>query len=38
MEQLGDYMEGLPVLPMPEAFGMHANADITKDQVDTGIM
>eukprot|EP00798_Chlamydomonas_sp_ICE-L_P012762 gene12762-16013_t len=32
------YIEGLPIIPMPEAFGLHANADISKDQNDTASM
>ena len=32
------YIESLPIIPLPEAFGLHENADITKDQNDTTAM
>jgi dynein heavy chain, axonemal len=32
------YIEGLPITPLPEAFGLHQNADITKDINDTELM
>ena len=34
-EAYAEYVSSLPVIPMPEAFGLHANADITKDNNDT---
>jgi dynein heavy chain len=38
METMTEYVRSLPALPSPEAFGMHPNADITKDNADTGVM
>ena len=32
------YVETLPITPDPEAFGLHANGDITKDQNDSLLM
>ena len=34
-EAYDEYISSLPVIPAPEAFGLHANADITKDTNDT---
>ena len=33
-----DYIASLPIVPQPEAFGLHENADITKDQNDTALL
>ncbi|GLC47993.1 hypothetical protein PLESTB_000047400 [Pleodorina starrii] len=32
------YIDTLPIIPLPEAFGLHENADIAKDQNDTAAM
>ncbi|KAK9828903.1 hypothetical protein WJX72_002692 [[Myrmecia] bisecta] len=32
------YIDSLPIIPQPEAFGLHDNADITKDQNDTALI
>ncbi len=32
------YIDGLPITAAPEAFGLHQNADITRDQNDTALM
>ncbi|XP_023310238.1 dynein heavy chain 3, axonemal [Anoplophora glabripennis] len=32
------YIRSLPIIPMPEVFGLHENADITKDNQETQIL
>lgn len=38
MEEFEEFNSKLPINPLPEAFGLHENADITKDQNDTILM
>ncbi|KAK3267509.1 hypothetical protein CYMTET_23939 [Cymbomonas tetramitiformis] len=35
MAEVNAYIESLPIIPLPEAFGLHENADISKDKNDT---
>lgn len=33
-----DYVRSLPLIPNPEVFGLHENADITKDNQETNMV
>lgn len=38
LEDYMAYVETFPVIPAPEAFGLHSNADITKDMNGTTLI
>lgn len=38
METYINYIQGLPLNPAPEAFGLHDNAEITNSQNETRIL
>ena len=38
IKQYLEYIDSLPIAPAPEAFGLHVNADIQKDQNDTATL
>lgn len=38
LEDYTTYVDTFPVIPAPEAFGLHSNADITKDMNGTTLI